>query len=146
MILVNQTQDALYLMLHSLKDADQSSLTESIDLAMIMKNKVVIAEPNTAIDISTDEEINHYVQIGVKVYQKLIFSKLLITIKSQIHTIVLREGDYVVFLTLNLDSSGTVPHLTVTPFLLLTPSLPDRYLVLLHSGPSFHQLLLPSSP
>jgi len=61
MILVNQTQDTLYLMLHSLKDADQSSLTESIDPAIIMKNKVVIAEPNTAIDISTDEEINHYV-------------------------------------------------------------------------------------
>jgi hypothetical protein len=35
---------------------------------MIMKKKVVIAEPNMTIDISTDEEINHYVQVGVKVY------------------------------------------------------------------------------
>jgi len=68
MKLANKTQDTLYLMLHSLKDADQSSLTESVDPAMIMKNKVVIAEPNTTIDISTDEEINHYVQIGVKVF------------------------------------------------------------------------------
>jgi hypothetical protein len=68
MKLVNTTQDVLYLMLHSLKDADQSSPTESIDPALIMKNKVVIADPNTTIDISTDEEINHYVQVGVKVY------------------------------------------------------------------------------
>jgi hypothetical protein len=68
MKLANKTQDTLYLMLHSLKDTDQSSLTESVDPTMIMKNKAVIAEPNTTIDISTDEEINHYVQVGVKVY------------------------------------------------------------------------------
>ena len=83
MKLVNNTQDTLYLMLHSLKEADQYSLIDSaVDPALIMKNKVVIAEPNTTIDISTDEEINHYVQVGVKVCQKLIFSKLLITIKT----------------------------------------------------------------
>ena len=42
-------------MVHSLKDANYASVSEQIDPNQIFKNKVVIAEPNSTLDISTDE-------------------------------------------------------------------------------------------
>lgn len=63
----------------------------------------MIAGPCVKLDICTDDQINHYFQIGVKVYSKLLFSKLLITIKSQSHYLTLQENDYVVFLKIKVD-------------------------------------------
>jgi hypothetical protein len=53
-------------------------------------------------DICNSEKVNHFVQVGLKVGQKLVFSHPLVTIKSNTHFITLIDADVTCFLKVSI--------------------------------------------
>ena len=103
---------------------------------------LIIAEPSSMLDICSQKEINHYLKIGIKICQKLVFCEKLVTIKSQTHYLTFRDERFMCFLKVTVDyDKCSMSRISVSPAFRVKHSL-HRSLILWQAGKEFQQVVI----
>jgi len=78
----------------------------------------------------------------VKVYSRLIFSTLILTVKTHTYYLSIQDGLCSVFIKVRVTSSKSEPTIIeISPLLRFTHKLNSKLAVLLQAGADYHQLV-----